>query len=83
MHSEQFIRLPLREQEQYILKKGVFLGGEDDYSYRLLFYIVDQSVIELMYDNETNTLVNLRVVDASSHSSFDHDLDADPFEPVR
>jgi hypothetical protein len=76
MNREQFNALPLTEKELFVKKKGQLIEAEDDYSYRLLFYTLDDHLIELMYDNETDTIVSATLVEEDNIRNINVDLDA-------
>jgi hypothetical protein len=75
MDLEKFNTLSLIEQEDFIKKEGKLLEAEDDYSYRLLFYALDEHTFELMYDNETDLLVSVTFLGEDNTRSIEFDPD--------
>lgn len=77
MNRNQFEELSLTEKELYIKNKGQLIEAEDDYSYRLVFYSLNDDVVELMYDNETDTLISVTFMEENNIRNIDVDLSAD------
>jgi hypothetical protein len=75
MDLEKFNTLSLIEQEDFIKKEGKLLEAEDDYSYRLLFYVLDEHTFELMYDNETDLLVSVTFLGEDNTRNIEFDPD--------
>lgn len=71
MNMDQFNGLSLNEKELYIKNKGHLIEAEDDYSYRLLFYSLEDNVVELMYDNETDTLLSVTFLEEHDVGDID------------
>ena len=71
----EFDQLSLKEKEQIVLKEGQFIEAEDEYSYRLIHYTLGDNRIELMYDNETDNIVSVTIVEEKDVRNIDLDID--------
>jgi hypothetical protein len=69
MNEAMFNDLPLESKAEFIQKQGNFIEGQDYYSYRVLWYILDNRYIELVYDF-TDRIVKVEFMEAKPEDTY-------------
>jgi hypothetical protein len=69
MNQAMFNNLSLESKAEFIQKQGNFIEGQDYYSYRILWYTLDNHYVELLYDF-TDRIVKVEFMEARRDGTY-------------